>query len=263
MDGSPNSVVAQLRSGVCPQLHSAERRVADCILADIARASIATSAELSRISGASEATITRLCHKLGFENYRRFQLALARDVINLNENGTVENTEDLRQNTALIFMESRMEELKLLTQSLDVQKLIRAAERLNAADVIEAAAAGHAIPAALDLSLRLSAMGKRCVSSAVPEKTLDFARTLTERDVLLVLAEPSRSSLLEQTARLAKEGGATVLVISRERRAPVTKQADELFLLPHSTARQENGSSQLPVYALLELLVALMKDGAT
>lgn len=70
---APGSVVTLLCSGI--QLYSAERRIADCILADVKRASMCTSAELARLSCSSEATITRLCHKLGFENYRKFQLA--------------------------------------------------------------------------------------------------------------------------------------------------------------------------------------------
>ena len=58
---APGSVVTLLCSGI--QLYSAERRIADCILADVKRASMCTSAELARLSSSSEATITRLCHK--------------------------------------------------------------------------------------------------------------------------------------------------------------------------------------------------------
>ncbi len=48
MHDSPGSVVTQLCSGL--QLYSAERRIADCILADVKRASMCTSAELARLS---------------------------------------------------------------------------------------------------------------------------------------------------------------------------------------------------------------------
>ena len=80
---APGSVVTLLCSGI--QLYSAERRIADCILADVKRASMCTSAELARLSSSSEATITRLCHKLGYANYRKFQLELARDVLEQQE----------------------------------------------------------------------------------------------------------------------------------------------------------------------------------
>ena len=48
MHDSPGSVVTQLCSGL--QLYSAERRIADCILADVKWASVATSAELAKAS---------------------------------------------------------------------------------------------------------------------------------------------------------------------------------------------------------------------
>ena len=85
MHDSPGSVVTQLCSGL--QLYSAERRIADCILADVKWASVATSAELAKASHSSEATVTRLCHKLGYANYRKFQLELARDVLEQQETG--------------------------------------------------------------------------------------------------------------------------------------------------------------------------------
>ena len=83
MGETPMSALTLLCSGI--QLYSAEQRIADCILADVKWAASATSAELARQSQASEATVTRLCHKLGFESYRKFQLALARDVMEQQE----------------------------------------------------------------------------------------------------------------------------------------------------------------------------------
>ena len=62
MRDSPGSVVTLLCSGI--QLYSAERRIADCILNDVKWASVVTSAQLARASQSSEATVTRLCHKL-------------------------------------------------------------------------------------------------------------------------------------------------------------------------------------------------------
>ena len=58
MHDSPGSVVTQLCSGL--QLYSAERRIADCILADVKWASVATSAELAKASHSSEETAADL-----------------------------------------------------------------------------------------------------------------------------------------------------------------------------------------------------------
>ena len=79
MSGSPGSVVTLLCSGM--HFFNAEKRIADCVLNNTAEAAAMTSAELAHCSSTSEATVTRFCKKLGFDNYRAFQLALARDVM--------------------------------------------------------------------------------------------------------------------------------------------------------------------------------------
>ena len=83
MGETPGSVVTLLCSGM--HFFNAEKRIADCVLEDTAGVAAMTSAELAHCSSTSEATVTRLCHKLGFESYRKFQLALARDVMEQQE----------------------------------------------------------------------------------------------------------------------------------------------------------------------------------
>ena len=125
MTESPGSVVTLLCSGI--RLYNAERRIADCILADVKRASTATSAELARESHASEATVTRLCHKLGFESYRKFQLALARDVLEQQQQTaelTVPHTapDPLRKSLEQILA-NRQEELRATYHALELSQL--------------------------------------------------------------------------------------------------------------------------------------------
>ena len=119
---APGSVVTLLCSGI--QLYSAERRIADCILADVKRASMCTSAELARLSCSSEATVTRLCHKLGFENYRKFQLALARDAMEQQEAQRMrdEGQDELHQ-ALLNILANREEELRATIQAIDTRQL--------------------------------------------------------------------------------------------------------------------------------------------
>ena len=151
---APGSVVTLLCSGI--QLYSAERRIADCILADVKRASMCTSAELARLSSSSEATITRLCHKLGFENYRKFQLALARDAME-------------QQETARRTREEGQDELRqalLDIQAIDTRQLRRVLSLLRSCEVIEVVSEGRSLPVALDASIRFGHLGKRCVASA-------------------------------------------------------------------------------------------------
>lgn len=181
MRDSPGSVVTLLCSGI--QLYSAERRIADCILKDVKWASVVTSAQLAHASQSSEATVTRLCHKLGFENYRKFQLALARDVMEQQEVEVLHSSspDPLRQ-TLQSVQSNRQEEIRATIQALNLRQLRKAMSVLRSAEIIEIEATDNSLPVAMDASLKLGGLGKRCMTSAVAAKAKVFAATLTERD---------------------------------------------------------------------------------
>lgn len=206
MRDSPGSVVTLLCSGI--QLYSAERRIADCILKDVKWASVVTSAQLAHASQSSEATVTRLCHKLGFENYRKFQLALARDVMEQQEVEVLHSSspDPLRQ-TLQSVQSNRQEEIRATIQALNLRQLRKAMSVLRSAEIIEIEATDSSLPVAMDASLKLGGLGKRCMTSAVAAKAKAFAATLTERDALLLISCDSRSERLLETARTAREHG--------------------------------------------------------
>lgn len=192
MRDSPGSVVTLLCSGI--QLYSAERRIADCILKDVKWASVVTSAQLAHASQSSEATVTRLCHKLGFENYRKFQLALARDVMEQQEVEVLHSSspDPLRQ-TLQSVQSNRQEEIRATIQALNLRQLRKAMSVLRSAEIIEIEATDNSLPVAMDASLKLGGLGKRCMTSAVAAKAKAFAATLTERDALLLISCDSRT----------------------------------------------------------------------
>ena len=226
---APGSVVTLLCSGI--QLYSAERRIADCILADVKRASMCTSAELARLSCSSEATITRLCHKLGFENYRKFQLALARDAMEQQEAQRMrdEGQDELHQ--ALLNILANREE-------------------------------GGGLPVAFDASIRFSHLGKRCVSSAVHEKNLAFAQTLTPKDILIVLSASGQSARLEEVSAAAKGRDVPVLLITCDSHGPLAQLADYVMTASNREQRLIEGShaaSLLSPNVLIEVLYYLLR----
>ena len=89
----------------------------------------------------------------------------------------------------------------------------------------------------MDASLKLGSLGKRCMTSAVPGRTRAFAATLTERDALLLISNSGRSERLLETARTARERGASVLLITCDRRSPLAAQADHLLLASNRAQR--------------------------
>ena len=235
---APGSVVTLLCSGI--QLYSAERRIADCILADVKRASMCTSAELARLSCSSEATITRLCHKLGFENYRKFQLALARDAMEQQEAQRMrdEGQDELHQ-ALLNILANREEELRATIQAIDTRQLRQILSLLRSCEVMEVVSEGGGLPVAFDASIRFSHLGKRCVSSAVHEKNLAFAQTLTPKDILIVLSASGQSARLEEVSAVAKGRDVPVLVITCDSHGPLAQLADYVMT---ASNREQRGA---------------------
>lgn len=263
MRDSPGSVVTLLCSGI--QLYSAERRIADCILKDVKWASVVTSAQLAHASQSSEATVTRLCHKLGFENYRKFQLALARDVMEQQEVEVLHSSspDPLRQ-TLQSVQSNRQEEIRATIQALNLRQLRKAMSVLRSAEIIEIEATDNSLPVAMDASLKLGGLGKRCMTSAVAAKAKAFAATLTDRDALLLISCDSRSEQLLETARTAREHGAAILLITCDRRSPLAAQADYLLLASNRAQRivdTDPAPSLLSSALLVEVLYYLLLTG--
>ena len=247
---APGSVVTLLCSGI--QLYSAERRIADCILADVKRASMCTSAELARLSSSSEATITRLCHKLGFENYRKFQLALARDAMEQQE--TARRTREEGQD--------ELHQALLDIQAIDTRQLRRVLSLLRSCEVIEVVSEGRSLPVALDASIRFSHLGKRCVASALHEKTLAFAQTLTPKDLLMAFSTSGRDAGLEEVISAAKMRGAPVLLITCDSHSPLAHLSDYVMTASNREQRLIEGShaaSLLSPNILVEVLYYLLR----
>lgn len=211
----------------------------------------------------SEATITRLCHKLGFENYRKFQLALARDAMEQQEAQRMrdEGQDELHQ-ALLNILANREEELRATIQAIDTRQLRQILSLLRSCEVMEVVSEGGGLPVAFDASIRFSHLGKRCVSSAVHEKNLAFAQTLTPKDILIVLSASGQSARLEEVSAAAKGRNVPVLLITCDSHGPLAQLADYVMTASNREQRLIEGShaaSLLSPNVLIEVLYYLLR----
>lgn len=197
MGETPGSVVTLLCSGM--HFFNAEKRIADCVLEDTAGVAAMTSAELAHCSSTSEATVTRFCKKLGFENYRAFQLALARDVmerqpLEISNEVQLDNIPQSLQN----ILSNKIDEMSATINGINPENLQRVLELLQNAQLVQIAAVGNTIPVAMDAAFKFNQLGMRCITSEISEKNSAFALTLTPQDVLLLIST-NREQLITTT----------------------------------------------------------------
>lgn len=159
------------------------------------------------------------------------------------------------------ILANRQEELRATYHALELSQLRETLTAIRNAEVIEVVSTGHNLPVALDASIKFSDLGKRCVSSAIHEKSLAFAQTLTPSDLLLVISGTGHSEQLELTARAAQKRGAPILLITCDRSSPLAKMADHLLISSNREQRlieNVHAPSQLSANSIVELLYYLL-----
>ena len=262
MGETPGSVVTLLCSGM--HFFNAEKRIADCVLEDTAGVAAMTSAELAHCSSTSEATVTRFCKKLGFENYRAFQLALARDVM---ERQPLEISNEVQlDNIPQSLQNILSNKMSATINGINPENLQRVLKLLQNAQLVQIAAVGNTIPVAMDAAFKFNQLGMRCITSEISEKNSAFALTLTPQDVLLLISNSGKSRRLNQMAQTARDNGVPVVLIPCDRSSPLAQLADHLLI---STNREQLitttdfALSRISAVVIIEVLYNFLLVGRT
>lgn len=204
-----------------------EQRIVDFILANTDRAPQMTSAQLARASSTSEASVSRFCKKLGFQNYRSFQFSLARDLAARDSEQVTREVslDDFAQSLANI-KNAKQREIASTLDALDEDAIRRVVDLFSRAGLIMFAAVGNTNAVAIDAAIKFGQLGIRSVANTITESSTSLALTMRTGDVLVVISNSGKSQRLERITRAAKRGGATVIAICGSTHAPLARLAD-------------------------------------
>lgn len=241
------------------ELSGTEQRIVDYILDHREEAPTMTAAQLARRSGTSEATISRFCKHLGFDNYRSFQLSLGRDLtlkhdgLDLDGEISLDNVEDSLKS----ILATKMGELEATLRGIDGACVRNVVKRLAGANVIQIAAVGNTNSVALDATFKFSQLGLRCTTHEVSEIAVGFALTMQPKDALLVISNSGRSQRLMRVAQAAKNRGACVIVITGDEQSPLARLASYVLRTVNHEALLTTGDfafSKISAMAIIETL---------
>ena len=236
-----------------------EQRIVDYILDHREEAPTMTAAQLARRSGTSEATISRFCKHLGFDNYRSFQFSLGRDLtlkhdgLDLDGEISLDNVEDSLKS----ILATKMGELEATLRGIDGATVRNVVKRLAGADVIQIVAVGNTNSVALDATFKFSQLGLRCTTHEVNEIAVGFALTMQPKDALLVISNSGRSQRLMRVAQAAKNRGACVIVITGDEQSPLARLASFVLRTVNHEALLTTGDfafSKISAMAIIETL---------
>jgi RpiR family carbohydrate utilization transcriptional regulator len=214
----PNKSLIDHMRETAPSLNKAERRVADIVLADIEAATRMTTKDLSQRAAVSEPTIVRFARRMGGSGFTDFKMRLSQDFATgrmfvLPERGA------LPQDAATIatqVYEATAQALAYSFAQRDPGALAAAAAAIHTARrVFCFGVGGSSANVASEAENRLFRFDVSAGAIIDPYRQLIAAALCEAGDVLLMFSVTGKPSSLLESARLARDHGATIISVTR------------------------------------------------
>ena len=206
------------------QLFSAEKKVAKYIRQNPELVTGQSISELAENSGTSEATVIRMCKRLGFKGFYQLKISLARDGGKQQLVGYFGDQDD--PETAKSIIQEIARNLLNISTKLEMSSLLACAKVIRECESVYVVATGNTSPVAIDFAFRLGRLGIRAHSSLIPEYYLGNINLGTNKDVVIGISHSGSSIYVIQALELGKEKGMKEIAITDDPRSPVSKMAD-------------------------------------
>ncbi|MET9249803.1 MurR/RpiR family transcriptional regulator [Nonomuraea sp. NPDC003709] len=223
-------ILARIR-GVEPTLTATHRRIAETILADPAAVAASTIGELAERCGTSLTTVTRFCRELGLAGYPELRLALAaelgRNDATPREQSLIAFSPDDPASLVLrSLLASDMRAMEETAAQLDLEAVDRAASALVRARFIDFFAVAGSAGVAMDLHLRLHAIGRPGALWTDVHNAVCSANARDGHDVALGISHSGTTAEVVEPLTIAKQRGATTIAVTNFPRSPLAEAAD-------------------------------------
>jgi len=248
------SVLDNIRSNY-EEIFSAERKVADYILREPENTVRINVSELAEASGASDATVIRLCKHLGYKGFYQMKLQLAHDLgrdqllsgnIQTSELG---GWEDVLKEAAANIIQTK--------NNLNGDTLQKCVELILKSETVHLVAIGNSIPSTLDSAFRLGRLGIRSTSSSISEHQINNVDLGTKRDLVIGISHSGSSKQVLLALEVAKKRGMRTIAITDLLRTPLEKEADITLStgIEYSSVYIFGAASHIYITAILDILI--------
>jgi DNA-binding MurR/RpiR family transcriptional regulator len=177
--------------------------------------------ELVDVSGLGYGTIIRFCQKLGCRGFQEFKVLMARDAVARRSSKASDGA-----GAYGAILQRLNEDINRTAQSLDIQEIEKAAAALCSASRVLCIGVASSAPLALSLDWKIKRFG--IVSSCISDGYVMAveASLLRKGAVLVAVSSSGATKDIVAAARLAREGGATVIAVTNFTKAPLIESAN-------------------------------------
>ncbi|QOF72894.1 MurR/RpiR family transcriptional regulator [Aminobacter sp. SR38] len=231
-----------------------------------------SSVALGEQTGRSQSSVVKFAQKLGYPSYQQLKLAVSEAKAQQWQAppGMVHGSIDRADGYIAVQQKLVAGKLAAMQQTMSVnseQTVERVLELLDRAERIHLAGVSASSLVARDFAIKLMKLGRNVLHDSDSHVQLASAASLGARDVMLAFSHSGTSIETVRIAELAKERGATVIVISSLRDNPLSAISDVVL---HSVSDEDNVRSssitardaQLALTDLLFILLVQRQDDA-
>jgi RpiR family carbohydrate utilization transcriptional regulator len=208
-------------------LRESERKAAEYVLAHFQEIVNLPITELAGQAGVSEATIVRMCKKLGFRGYQELKIKLALEITNpiqiLNEE--ILQEDDMGTVARKIFSYNQRA-MESTLNVLSPKELERAVEALSNAKQIQIYGVAGSWPVAADAAHKFMKTGITTIAYQDTHMAVMAASLLKPGDVAIGVSHSGSSKDIIEAIEWAKKSGATTIGITHYARTPLDKVID-------------------------------------
>lgn len=236
-------------------------RIADFLAENAADVVHMSVTEVAERTGSSEGSVVGLCQQLGARGFQQIKIALARDLVQpvqfIHEDLTPRD--DLTTVVGKIF-NSGLQAMQDTLKALSVPEVGRAVQAIRKAKRVEVFGIGSAATIAEDANYRLLRIGIDSRVSVDSHIQAITASLCTPKSVVLTISHSGSTIETLTATRLAKEAGATTIVVTNFGRSPILEHADIVLhtMAKETQFRTEAMTSRIAQLAIVDALIACL-----
>lgn len=248
-------------SSVYATLPTAEKKVADFILADPEAAAHLVINEIAERANVSIPSVTRLARKLGYSSFMDFRVALANSGSGItSEKYEPILTTDTDEQLIKKLMVGHIRAIEATLESLDHSMLAKVANLINSAHRVVWFAVDGSYTLAISTSDILCRMGVDSVAVRPATVMSNYAKRLGNGDVVFAITKTGKTQHTLEGIRTASKVGATTVLMSNLANSPGEKLADYFICTSRldELYRVYGFETSTSILAVLETLITLI-----
>jgi len=252
VENTVTSCLPRIRSGF-HNLTKTEQKTATYILENSPDVIHMTITELAEAAENAEATVFRLCKKLGFSGYQEMKIALAGDIYTplesvYKEVDPVDTTQTMISKIFLGITEGLQDTIKILDEEA-VEKAIAAITTTKRIDVY--GSGGSAIIAS-DIEHRFMRFGISVRAYSDPHLQIASATLLEPGDLVIAVSHTGANRDILAAVETAKSNHVPTIAITSYMRSPLSQMAD---IVLHGMGREINCRSEAMASRIIHLAI--------